>query len=234
MDKLLIVTGASRGIGKASAQLFLAAGYRGINLSRSECDLDGMLNIRLDLSTLEWPAEIIQTLQQNAAKSAKVCLLHNAAILRKDNIENLAAEQLRQVLEVNVVAPQRLNKLLVNHMKPGSSILYLGSTLAEKAVANCCSYVISKHAGIGMMRSNCQDLAGREIISANVCPGFTDTEMLRRHIGDDQSVLTMISNKITHQRLLQPEEIAKILLFCAENSAINGAVLHANLGQLES
>jgi 3-oxoacyl-[acyl-carrier protein] reductase len=72
-------------------------------------------------------------------------------------------------------------------MGPGSSVLYVGSTLSEKAVPGSFSYVVSKHAQLGMMRATCQDLMGTGIHTAMVCPGFTDTEMLRNHLGTTNS-----------------------------------------------
>ena len=82
-----------------------------------------------------------------------------------------------------------------------------------------------------MMRSACQDLAGRDIHTACICPGFTDTEMLRNHIPDEamESVRAMSA----YNRLIDPDEIAEALFWAASNPVINGAVLHANLGQVE-
>jgi len=232
-DKLLVITGGSRGIGREVAALFYRSGYHIVNLSRSVCDLSFAQNIQLNLAEKHWPEGLIKRLRSVAEKSQEVCLIHNAAALENDSINTLDADTLRRVLEVNVVAPQKLNKILLPSMKAGSSILYVGSTLAEKAVPNAYSYVLSKHASAGMMKANCQDLAGLGIHTASVCPGFTDTELLRGHIGNDHSTLTNIAERSTFQRLIKPEEIAKTLLFCAENQVINGSLIHANLGQIE-
>ncbi len=234
MNNYLVITGASRGIGKATAKLFVSEGYSVINLSRNQCDIDGVINYSIDLADSEWPigfeAELIKPLQQ----ADRICLIHNAALLLKDSIDSLKAENLRKVCEVNIVAPQRLNRLILPSMKPQSSILYIGSTLSEKAVGNSYSYTLSKHAGIGMMRSNCQDLVGKQIHTAAICPGFTDTEMLREHIGEGAENSLQLAEKVTQKRLIEPQEIAKTLFFCSENPVINGAVIHANLGQVES
>jgi len=92
---------------------------------------------------------------------------------------------------------------------------------------------VSKHALIGMMRSTCQDLANTGIHTACVCPGFTDTEMLRAHVGEDAEIIESLSTLSTFGRLVTPEEIANTIVFAAENPVINGAVIHANLGQVE-
>lgn len=232
-NRLLVITGASSGIGRETAALFCHAGYRIINLSRSPCDLPSTVNLPLDLSDIKWPKDVLERLVSATEKSDEVCLIHSAAVFENDSIDTLEANLLRRVLEVNVVAPQKLNKALVPVMKPGSSILYVGSTLAEKAVPNAYSYVLSKHAGAGMMKANCQDLSGRGIHTTSVCPGFTDTKMLRDHLGDDPAEFKKIAAHSTFNRLIEPEEIARTLLFCAQSPVINGSLIHANLGQIE-
>jgi NAD(P)-dependent dehydrogenase (short-subunit alcohol dehydrogenase family) len=116
-------------------------------------------------------------------------------------------------------------------MKAGSAVIYVGSTLGEKAVAGAASYVTSKHATIGLMRATCQDLAGRGVHTACVCPGFTDTEMLRAHVGDEGA--TAVAAFSAFGRLITPEEIAETVVWAATHPVVNGAVLHANLGQVE-
>ena len=93
------------------------------------------------------------------------------------------------------------------------------------------SYVTTKHASIGMMRSTCQDLAGKEIHTACICPGFTDMEMLRDHVPAD--AMEQIAGMSAYNRLVAPDEIANTLFWASQNPVINGAVLHANLGQVE-
>ena len=115
-----------------------------------------------------------------------------------------------------------------------SSLIYVGSTLSEKAVSGSFSYVVSKHAQLGMMRASCQDLMGSGIHTALVCPGFTDTEMLRTHLGTDPGVERMIAGMNSYNRLIDPGEIAELIRWAHHNPVINGAVLHANLGQKES
>jgi len=141
---------------------------------------------------------------------------------------------LRRVLETNVVAINSLNKHLLHRLPRSSSILYVGSTLSEKAVPNSFSYVLSKHAQLGMMRATCQDLMGSGIHTALVCPGFTDTEMLRTHLGDDPAIERMIAGMNSFDRLIEPAEIAELIRWAHHNPVINGSVLHANLGQKES
>jgi NAD(P)-dependent dehydrogenase (short-subunit alcohol dehydrogenase family) len=227
----LVITGASSGIGYATAETFRRAGYRVINLSRNACSIDGVLNLTGDLSDPSSLPLISESLTAAVADADSLCLVHNAARLGHDTIQNIETDALRQIYEINLIAPTILNRLLLPHMTDGSSILYVGSTLGEKAVPGSFSYVVSKHASIGMMRASCQDLAGTGIHTACINPGFTDTEMLRDHIPDD--VMPDIAQMSTFGRLIEPAEIGKTLLFAAQNPVINGSVINANLGQIE-
>ncbi len=231
--RFLIITGASKGIGRASAQRFLNAGYTVINISRSACDIAGVHNIGWDLSNQDWQASEAQLLDM-LPEQAKITLVHNAAVMTKETVADIRADTLRDVLELNVVAPARLNTRLLKVMSEGSSIIYISSTLGTKAVANTHAYVVSKHAVIGQMRATCQDLVGRQIHTAAICPGFTETEMLSEHLGANPEMRAQISANIVLGRIAQPAEIAETIFFASENPVINGTVIDANLGQVEN
>ncbi len=227
----LVITGASSGIGLATAGVFVESGYEVINLSRSACDVDGVTNIACDLADPNFLPYVETTLLAGIAEAETLCLVHNAARLAHDCVADISPKELRSVYEINLIAPTVLNRILLPSMSPGSSILYVGSTLGEKAVPGSFSYVTSKHASIGMMRATCQDLAGSGVHTACINPGFTDTEMLRDHIPAD--VMPEIAQMSAYGRLIKPSEIARTLLFAAQTPVINGSVMNANLGQIE-
>ncbi|MBK9467696.1 MAG: SDR family oxidoreductase [Gammaproteobacteria bacterium] len=231
--KTLVITGGSKGIGLATARLFAAEGYRVVNISRSPIALAGAVQLGIDIAEPDWAARHGEAVRAAVAGSERIALVHNAGLLTKDSVANVDAAALHRVLQVNVVACVQLDQLLLPLMGAGSAIVYVGSTLGEKAVAGSCAYVVSKHALIGLMRATCQDLAGRGIHTACVCPGFTDTEMLRAHVGQASEVLEALAGNVTFGRLIEPEEVARTIHFCALNAVINGAVIHANLGQFE-
>lgn len=229
--KCLLITGASAGIGLHTAKLFAQSGYQVINLSRRRCPLDTVTHINCDLSEPGFIEGLSPQISSTLSQAEEIVLIHNSAQLRNDSAVETPSNELRQILEVNVVAANTLNYFVIPYMSPGSSILYVGSTLSEKAVPNSFSYVTSKHAVIGMMRSTCQDLAGRQIHTACICPGFTDTEMLREHVPDD--AMGQVAAMSAYDRLVDPDEIANTLYWSATSPVINGSVIHANLGQIE-
>jgi NAD(P)-dependent dehydrogenase (short-subunit alcohol dehydrogenase family) len=232
--KTAIISGASVGIGAAAAERFVTAGYRVFNLSRRNCPVAGVTSLSCDLSDSAARASAIEQLKPAVAESGRVALVHNACQMLKDSATDCADEHLNAALQTNVVAANTLNRALLPLMPRGSSVLYMGSTLSEKAVPGSFSYVISKHAVVGMMRATCQDLMGSGIHTACICPGFTDTEMLRTHLGNDSSIIDSIASLNSFNRLIDPDEIAALICWAHDNPVINGSVLHAHLGQKES
>ena len=232
--KVAIITGASVGIGSATAQAFLEEGFTVFSLARRECPVKGVTSLTCDLADEASINSTADKLEQALKGSAQVALVHNASQMRKDRVDDCNSESLGQVISTNVIAINSLNQRLLLIMPSSSSVLYVGSTLSEKAVPGSFSYVVSKHAQLGMMRATCQDLMGRGIHTAMICPGFTDTEMLRTHLGNDPEVEAAVAGMNSFNRLIAPDEIAELIRWAHHNPVVNGAVLHANLGQKES
>lgn len=232
--KVAIITGASVGIGSSTAQTFVNEGFAVFNLARRQCAIDEVTSLICDLSSQASIDAACDTLKKALTDCSEATLVHNASQMKKDSVDDCSSDSLSQVIETNVIAINSLNQHLLPLMPASSSVLYIGSTLSEKAVPGSFSYVISKHAQLGMMRATCQDLMGSGLHTAMICPGFTDTEMLRTHLGRDPDIEAGIAAMNSFNRLIQPEEIAELIRWAHHNPVINGAVLHANLGQKES
>jgi len=232
--KIAIITGASAGIGSATARAFQGEGFAVYNLARRTCPVQGVTNLACDLSNEAAIASACATLEQVVAECSEVALVHNASQMLKDSADDCASDKLGQVMQTNVIAVNSINQHLLPLLPGSSSVLYVGSTLAEKAVPGAFSYIVSKHAQLGMMRATCQDLMGSGIHTAMICPGFTDTEMLRAHLGNDPDIAAAVAGMNSFNRLIAPGEIAELIRWAHHNPVINGAVLHANLGQKES
>lgn len=229
--KLLVITGGSRGIGLASVREFLRHSYCVVNISRTPCPVESIFQVSMDLEniSMEKLGKVVSLME----KASEIVLLHNASLLLKDRVETIQPEELEKVLAVNVVAPCRLNTWALPWLckKEGSSILYVGSTLSERGVPNSFSYVTTKHSQAGMMRATCSDLMGKGVHTALICPGVTDTDMLRTHVGHDPKLLEAMARDNSYGRLIEPSEIAETLYFAATHPVVNGSVIHVNLGQ---
>ena len=229
---IAVVTGASRGIGQETAVLFHARGWTVINLSRNPSPIDGVASITCDMADADSIAAACATVGPQMAEASRVALVHNAAITRNDSVHDLTPADFLHMLQVNVVAPQILNRLLLPKMKAGSALIYVGSTLSEIGAPNSFSYTATKHALAGMMKASVQDLKGSGIHGCLICPGFTETQMLLEDVfGNDPARVEQAKAMVLMGRLVDPKEIAEVIHFCAENPVMNGAVLHANLGQ---
>jgi NAD(P)-dependent dehydrogenase (short-subunit alcohol dehydrogenase family) len=239
-----VITGASRGIGAATADRFLRGGWAVINVARHPAPTSGVVNLGVDLARLDVGTALAQSLGDailslspaassvEAPHKRRICLVHNAAAFESDSSLDMDASHLRRVLEVNIVAPLLLNTIVAPRMAVGSSIIYVGSTLSEKAVAGRASYVVSKHALVGLMRATCQDALDGRLHTVCICPGFVDTEM----IGDassQENARSQLEGRTAFGRLIRPDEIAELAWTAALTPTLNGAVLHANLGQIE-
>ncbi len=234
-QKTLIITGGSKGIGKSIIQKFLCENYRVINISRSPCSLDNVLNISADLAEDYVEEKIAKTIVPLLSPKELICLVHCAAHYEwLDIVGQQKRASLQKSLTIGILFPSLLNNIIIPHMDAGSSIIYMGSTLSEKAVKNTASYSTCKHAIAGLMKATCQDLSDLPIITSCICPGFTETEMLVQHLGSKAENLEFAKNMVGAKRLIQPEEIADVVYFASKTPVLNGAMIHANLGQLET
>ncbi|MCD6045935.1 MAG: protein fixR [Gammaproteobacteria bacterium] len=229
---LVIITGASKGIGYKTAETFLDNRFDVLNVSRNACTLTGVSNIKLDLISATDEA-IKNKLSSHVPHTRRIILIHNSSVCYNDTVQNFNAAHWQDTLRLNVTIPALLSQWLLPQMMPQSAIVFIGSTLSEKAVGNTCSYTVSKHAVLGLMRTVCQDLAGKFIHTCCVCPGVTDTEMFRLRVENNPALLAKLTRLQSDDRLLQPQEIAEAIFMAATHPIFNGAVLHANGGQIE-
>ena len=140
--------------------------------------------------------------------------------------ESAKAVHLTQIVEHGVVVAN----MLAQHAGIGEAGTdECGMNASAHEVLTGCPH----HAQLGMMRATCQDLMGRGIHTALICPGFTDTSMLRQHVGHDDTVLDNLGEMNSFGRLVAPSEIADLILWAHDHPVINGSVMHGNLGQVE-
>lgn len=234
-EPIVIVTGASAGIGLAIAERFASLGHRVISLARRRCPVDVVENLLIDLAGQDVvPRLLPDLLAKLPAGQSVIHLIHNAAALPHDSALELDGAVLERTLRLNAVTPALLDAALIPRMAHGSSIIFVGSTLSEKGVPQRLSYVTGKHAMLGLMRATVQDVWGKGINTVCVAPGFVDTGMLRPVLEADPMFEREVLDMVSFGRLLEPDEVAEIVEFATRTPAFNGALINANLGQRQN
>ena len=129
--KNIVISGASKGIGRATAEKFVASGARVFNLSRSPSGVTGVIDIAIDLSLDTASEALAETLLPQLEGQVDV-LIHNAAKLINDTLQSAESEALADVLNINVIAPQRLNQALhTTHERRQRDFVYRLHALRE-------------------------------------------------------------------------------------------------------
>ena len=114
MKTVAVITGASKGIGLSTAQLFLAHDWSVINISRTEADVVDIKNVAVDLYEIE---NYRRQLSELIKEPTRICLVHNASMYIKDAIPTLNADELKKMLTVNIIAPAILNQFFLPKMR---------------------------------------------------------------------------------------------------------------------
>ena len=240
-----VVSGATKGIGKAIARAFLAAGATVIGVYGSDRKAAAafILEWKTDASYLEnrlflFPCDVsdesaVLTFFAEVEKKFDTIdiLVNNAGIRRDAVLAMMHSDDWHRVIEVNLTGTFNMSKqavLLMMKQKYGR-IIHITSPMAHMGFEGQANYAASKAGQIGMMRSLSKETAKRKITVNCVSPGFIDTELLE-DLTPDQ--LAAYKKMVPMKRFGKTEEVAAAVLFLAGEQAsyINGAVLEVTGG----
>ena len=246
-EKVVLITGASSGIGRATAEAFAAKGASVVVAARRKEELDTLVtSIEAKggkASAIKTDVSIAKSVERMVAHTIDVFgridyAVNNAGIEGKfSGITDLAENDWDQVLDINLKGTFLCMKYEARAMLKlgfGGAIVNIGSVNSFLGFPTGSAYVTSKHGLIGLTSSVSAELAPQGIRVNLLCPGVTDTPMhqrLRGIIGDDlydQGLLPTVHLK----RAGRPEEIARAIVFlCSdESSYISGSTLTVDGG----
>lgn len=236
-DKIALVTGASRGIGKAVAKALAEQGATVVGTATTEQGAEG---ITAELAELGGRGVVLnvtdnaacdELLAELAKEGGPHILVNNAGITRDDLALRMKDEDWLEVIQTNLNSVFRLCRGVMRPMMRAREgrIINLTSVIASVGNPGQANYAAAKAAVAGMSRSLASELGSRNITVNCVAPGFIDTDMTRSL--DEETTETLLS-RIPLSRFGQPEDIANAVVYLASPQAsyVTGTTLHVNGG----
>ena len=238
-DKTVLITGASRGIGRGIAVKFAENNYFiGINYVKNQQKAEETLELvrnaggdgvilKADVSDYD-QVRVMADKFTGIVKTVDV-LVNNAGIYFRNSLDELTADTWDRVIKTNLSGCFYLCKEFVPYMKRDSRIVFISSQLAFKGRANGSDYSASKAGILGLMRSLALELASKGILVNAVAPGTIDTDIIA-HYTDEMRKKRIDS--VPLKRLGTVEDVANACLFLATDmsSYITGEVINVNGG----
>lgn len=240
IEQRAIVTGATRGIGRAITEALLAAGATVIGIYggnrqtaekfHNQCAAPDRLHLHcLDVGDYQAVERFYQDIE---ARYSGVDILINNAGIRRDAILALMKEdEWRQVIEVNLTGGFIMSKFAVPMMmrQKYGRIIFITSPMAHMGFAGQGNYAASKAGQIGLMKSMAKETAKKKITVNCVSPGFIATDLLK-DLSPEQ--VKAYKKMVPARRFGQPNEVAEAVLFLASDKAayITGSVLEVTGG----
>ncbi|MEN8170983.1 MAG: 3-oxoacyl-ACP reductase FabG [Pseudomonadota bacterium] len=239
-NETALITGASRGIGKATALALGAKGATVIGTATSESgaeaisaylkenDINGK-GMALNVTSQENIDEVLKAIADKFA--APSILINNAGITRDNLLVRMKDDDWDAIMETNLKSVFRMSKACLRPMTKARKgrIISIASVVALMGNAGQTNYSAAKAGMIGFTKSLAREVGARGITVNAVAPGFIDTDMTRA-LADEHKQLLL--NQIPLNRLGQPEEIAAAIAFLASPEAayITGETINVNGG----
>lgn len=243
MNRVVLITGATRGIGKEIALTFAQNGYDiAINYRKENDDLKNTkkeieensvkcLAVQGDVSNFE---DCERFVKEIIAEYGKIDVLVNNAGITKDTLlMRMKKEDFESVIDVNLVGTFNVTKNVISYMMKARSgrIINISSVVGVAGNAGQTNYSASKAGIIGFTKSLAKEVASRGILVNAVAPGFIETQMtdvLKEDIKEE------IAKSIPLRRMGSSQDVANVVKFLAneESSYITGQVINVDGGML--
>ena len=222
MSKIVLVTGASRGIGLEAAKHFSKEGYKVIGSSRGDFNLgeligdESAISVQLDLMSKESIKNLFADLKSEDLLPS--VLVNNAGITKDQLFMRMKDEDWDDVIETNLNGLFRVTKAFIKPMVKNKfgRVINISSVAGLMGNSGQVNYSSSKSAMVGFSRSLAKELGSRNITSNVVAPGFIETDMTT-FLNDDEKV--EVSKNIPMKRFGTVEDVAKCIVFLASDKA---------------
>ena len=239
--KTAIVTGASSGMGIAIATTLAAQGASVVLVGR---DGERLRTTAEAVAAAGGRAHVVAADLADFASGAKIAgeaisafgsidaLVNNASILAMAPLESISLESLEQQWRINVAGPLALAQAALPHLKPGSAIVFVSSTVAQAGFAGYSEYTATKGAVEAASRALAVELAPRGIRVNTVAPGFVRTPMLQPALDANPDLEGFLNGRTPIGRIGEPDDIAAAVAYLLSplSAYVVGATLVADGG----
>jgi 3-oxoacyl-[acyl-carrier protein] reductase len=234
--KVVLVTGASRGIGKAIASQLKELGATVLGTATSAHGAENISEylgagngLVLNVTDNDSIAALFDTIKEN--HGGIDILVNNAGITRDNLFMRMKDDEWQDIIDTNLSSVFKISKAVIRSMmkKRNGRIINIGSVVGTMGNAGQVNYATAKAGLLGFTKSLAREVASRGITVNTVSPGFIDTDMTQT-LTDEQK--EGIFSQVPANRLGKPEEIANAVVFLASDGAayITGETLHVNGG----
>jgi len=244
--RVALVTGAGRGIGKATAELLAARGARVMAVARSKNELAslGLDYAVADLGTARGCSHAVEETRKQLGPIEIFICNHGIGSAHERVIWEQDPELWDETIRVNLDGPFHLSRLIVADMvKQGyGRAVYTSSTAGQVAEYAGSAYNSSKHALLGLMRSVAQDGGPHGVTSNAVLPGWVRTEMAENSARAEAKQRGISVEEVWEERaklyppgrVVTPREVAEVIAFLAseESSGVSGEAITVALGSI--
>ncbi len=238
MTKFALITGGTKGIGKAVAQILAKAGYNLILTYGNDVEAAQFVQAEF---TEKFNTEIfILQADITSEKSIQVIfdfleskdirlfsLIFNAGITSRTRFEEIKQEEWERVFYANVHFPVFLLQKILSRIEIGGNVLFTGSLMGVYPHSVSLSYGVTKSAVHALVQNLVKFLAPYKIRVNGVAPGFINTVWQKTKPAE---IRKNIENKIALERFCEPEELAEVYKLIVENSYLNGEIITVSGG----
>ncbi len=229
-----LVTGGSRGLGRAMAIGLAQAGARVVTLARTPLDdSDGLLGIVGDVTDFEDFPHLVDQAEDRLEGGVDL-LLHGAGIQHRSPAVDFAARDFQHVVDVNLTAPFFLSQEVGRRQlsrKSGGAHLFVASLTSRLGLANIAAYAAAKSGVLGIMRTLAVEWAGSGIRANAVAPGYFRTA-LTEALFQNETDVARLSARIPMGRFGSPEDLAGAAVFLLSDASayVTGQLLFVDGG----